>query len=65
MSCDESIFQNRLNEAVLTNGLNMNNSINVNNKLNGLNNIESLNLAGQENFETLYLNFLNFPATEA
>ena len=59
------LWTGRLNEEILTNGLNMNNRTNVNNKLNGLNNIESLNLAGQENFETLYLNFLNFPATEA
>ena len=58
----KDLWTGRLNEAILTNGLNMNNRINVNNKLN---NIESLNLAGQENFEALYLKFLNFPATEA
>lgn len=35
------------------------------NLTNALNVIESLNLAEQENFEALYLSFLNFPATEA
>lgn len=41
-----------LNEETLTEELNRNNRI------------ESLNLAEQENFEALYLGFLNFPTTE-
>ncbi|MDE6748455.1 MAG: ASKHA domain-containing protein [Lachnospiraceae bacterium] len=42
------------------------NEENLTQELSGLNNkIESLNLAEQDNFEALYLSFLNFPTTEA
>lgn len=59
------LWTGRLNEETLKEELNVNNRLNMNNKLNGLINIESLNLAEQENFEALYLSFLNFPTAEA
>lgn len=58
------LWTGRLNEETLTETLNRNNRLSENNKHNGLDGIESLNLAEQENFEALYLSFLNFPTAE-
>ncbi len=58
------LWTGRLKEETLAKKLDGNNRQNKNNKISGLNSIESLNLAEQENFEALYLSFLNFPTTE-